>query len=77
MTPTQIALPKRAVVRRINCKLRPRHERLYLVKSHAAQAQGTWFVLDEKNNSITAKGYDLEAVARSLSALQPFERLAQ
>jgi hypothetical protein len=75
----KIAVSERALIGRINRKLRDDDEVLKTSRSEAARREyGPYYILNTRMNIIP--GYariDLEELARELECLQPWEELAQ
>src|SRR4051812_34734499 len=78
VTVDQVPVSRRALTQRIDRVLAPAGRKL--VKSRGERARidvGEYYVLDTNANTIVWKQFDLEAYARSLGALHPWERLAE
>jgi len=78
-----VAVTEKALVNRINRHLRRRHDLeatdLYrLKKTRSAQARvdhGDYYLYNCRTHSVVKKQIDLDAYARDLGALKPFERV--
>jgi hypothetical protein len=72
----KIILDERTVVQRINRRLKASGEQLKVPRGKAVDQIGAYYVISVKQQTITHRGDDLEAFARKLGALQPWETLA-
>ena len=74
----RVPVTMRAVVQRINRKLRPDEE--VLKKTRGMQAYldlGDYYVLDWNRNNLVDKNVDPESMARELGVLLPYERVVE
>jgi hypothetical protein len=74
---TKIPLTKRALIQRINRKLRRQDERLCSCRraSRAWRELGDYYIVDTHRNMIRDTGIDVEKYAKQIGALQPFEQV--
>jgi hypothetical protein len=61
----------RALVQRINRRLKPDNERVKSGRRYAGQ----YYVIDFARNWVTSENVDLEALGRELGALEPWEKV--
>jgi hypothetical protein len=71
---SKMPVSARAVIQRINRKLRPDREKLRVTRSDLwRQDVGDYYVIDCAKNWITQKHVDPEELGRRLQVLQPWE----
>lgn len=74
----QKTVSERALMARINRKLDEDGEKLKKARQSEQAELGNYYVVSENQNTVTAHGIDdLEAWARDLGVLKPFETLAK
>lgn len=69
-----IPVTKRALVQRINRKLRKQDETL---KAHRGANVGSYYRVDTEINGLLEDDVDLEDLGRELGVLAPYEQLAE
>jgi hypothetical protein len=71
-----IPISKRALIQRINRKLRPDGEMLKTARSaRVASSVGCYFTIDFNRNWVTGQRVDPEALGRELGVLHDYERV--
>ncbi len=76
MSETKVPISERALIARINRKLKPDSERLKKLRGDRGLMDlGRYYIIDLKNGLLTQANVDLEETARSMGVLQPWERL--
>ena len=77
-TASKVRVAERALLQRVNRKLRAEHEMLKRCKesSRSYGELGDLYCVDMSRNLVTATHVDLEALGRELGVLQPWETLA-
>ena len=65
----------RALIQRINRKLRPDHQRLQCARPRAASSVGKYFITDFNRNWIVGQRVNPEALGRELGALAEWEHV--
>jgi hypothetical protein len=70
-----ISVSERALIKRINRKLRPTGKALKRARPRAEAFVGKFFILDLKTSFTSARHCDPEAIARELGCLQGGEKL--
>ena len=74
---TKVPVSQRALIQRINRALAKENEALKAARSERDRQQlGNYFVIDLHRNTVQAQHVDLEALARELGVLKPYEALA-
>jgi hypothetical protein len=71
-----IPVAKKALLKRINSRLRNRGQRLYRAWGQS-RAFGPWFLIDVVERKAVRTGLELEGVGRECGALKGWERLAE
>jgi hypothetical protein len=72
----RVPITERALVQRINRKLKADGERLIKARgSQTATSFGDWYIVDEQRNVIASQRVDPETLARKIGALRPWEAL--
>lgn len=73
----RVPVSRRALVQRINRKLRPQGETLKATRpgTRAEQDMGGFYVIDDSTRSLAVSNIDLEAFGREIDALAPHEEL--
>lgn len=70
----RVQVSERALIQRINRRLKRSGEQLRAARSEAAERDlGRHFVVDVNRNAITIQNVDLEKFGRKLGVLQPWE----
>jgi len=70
----KVLVTMRAVIQRINRKLKPDSEKLKMTRGERMRQEvGDYYVIDFKQNWITHKHVSPEQKARDLGVLQPWE----
>ena len=76
MPKPKVAISERALVQRINRKLKPENEQLRASRTPRMESSvGRYYVLDLRRNFISSQHVDPEALGRELGVLQPWEEL--
>jgi hypothetical protein len=74
----QVAVSRRALIQRINRKLRDSDRMLKATRGERARVDvGDYYVIDVRVNGIVEKDVDLEETARDLGVLTAYERLVE
>lgn len=72
----KISVSERAVIQRINRKLRPHDEMLRKSRGgRAMQSVGDYYVVNFDRNYIAQQDVDVEGLARELAVLKPWEKV--
>jgi hypothetical protein len=72
--PKKTPVTARAVIQRINRKLKPDLKALKISRTEQAQVDcGAYFILDFRKNHLIEHDVDIEAKARELGVLHPWE----
>jgi hypothetical protein len=71
----QVSVSNRALVQRINRKLRPDCEALKKARPRWWNELGDYYIVDYNRNWIVAKDVDIEDLGRELGVLQPHETM--
>jgi hypothetical protein len=75
--PKKTPVTARAVIQRINRKLKPGLQALKIARTERAQLDcGAYFILDYRQNHLIEHDVDIEAKARELGVLHPWEAVA-
>jgi hypothetical protein len=79
MTGTKIPITKRALIQRINRKLKPQYERMQSCRRNSRwwRDLGDLYVVDTYRNAIRNTHVDVEKYAREIGVLQPFEQVTE
>lgn len=77
-----VAVSRRALIRRVNCRLARTHRRLLVCRSARVAPGPPWwigdyYIVDTWTNFAMEGGTDLEELGRELGALKPHERLVE
>jgi hypothetical protein len=74
---TKIPLTKRALIQRINRKLKGQDERLQACRRNSRwwRDLGDYYIVDLDRNSIAATHIDFQKYASEIGVLQPFEEV--
>ena len=72
---TKLAITTRALIQRINRKLKPEGEMLKTGRGRARGSVGEYYVVNFNRNWITRQHVDLEALGRELGCLMAWEEL--
>lgn len=75
-SPPKVPVSRRAVIQRLQRKLKGDHEKLVVARGRGVQELGDFYILDAYRNVIINYGFkwkDLDALARERGLLQPFE----
>lgn len=73
----QTSVTRRALIARINRKLRPRGEKLRTARSQGVELDlGRYFVVDVQDNSVMYPHADPEVWGRDLGVIAPSESVA-
>lgn len=76
MRRTSVPVSERAVIQRINRALAPRGKKMCKTRGERAYLElGDYYVIDISRNRIVDQNIGLEAFARELGVLAPYERL--
>lgn len=76
MDKEKVPVTTRALIQRINRKLKPEQERLKTLRGDRWRGDlGDYFVVDFFTNRIVAQHVDPEKLGRELGVLQPWERV--
>lgn len=74
---TRLAVSERALIQRINRKLKEDGQQVRTTRSERMERQvGRHFIVDLTQNLITQQNVDIEALGRKLKVLQDWEELA-
>jgi hypothetical protein len=75
--PVQVSV--RALIQRINRKIRPEYRRLHACRRNSRwwSNLGDYYVVDTYRNMIVDSGIDPTAYGRRLGVLQPFEEVVE
>jgi hypothetical protein len=74
----KVAVTMRALIQRINRKLRDQDEVLKTSRGERARNEiGNYYCLDIKRNALSAKHVDPEEWGRDLGVLRPWERVIE
>jgi hypothetical protein len=76
MNKQQIPVAERALIQRINRKLKPEGEQLRTARSQKVeQILGRYHVVDVYRHCVVLQDVDIEAMGRELEVLKPFEKV--
>jgi hypothetical protein len=74
MPKTKVGISKRALIQRINRKLRREDEQLRAARGgRDHQNLGDYYVIDYRGNFVTRKDVNIVTLGRELGVLQPWE----
>lgn len=74
---TTVPVTMRALIQRINRKLRPDDEMLKVARGERARAQlGDYYAIDFNRNIVTAQHVDPEKWGREMNVLAPWEHVS-
>ena len=77
MTNQKVAVTERALIQRINRKLKPDYEQLKISRSPRMEANvGRCYILDLRGNFVSSQDVDPESFGRKLGVLQPWEEVS-
>jgi len=75
---TKVPVSERALIQRINRKLRPDDEILKVARgARAEQDCGRYYIVDFRKNIMMTKDVDPEALARELGVLRDYEQVVE
>ena len=75
-TRARVPVGERSLVQRINRRLAKDHQKLFMSRSRAAEAEfGKFYIVGTTTGEITASIIDLEGLGRDLEELRPWEEL--
>lgn len=75
-TGTRLKITERALMQRINRKLKQDGEQLRTARTQQVETTvGHYFIVDMNRNAITTQRVDLEKMGRELGVIQPWEEL--
>jgi hypothetical protein len=76
--PTKVQMSLRAVLGRINRRLRQAGEHLYTNRADREQSTlGHYYIVNLRENRIARTHVDVEALAREMGLLKPWEEIMQ
>lgn len=75
----KISVSERAVIQRINRKLKPDHEMLRKARGDSIESSldvGDFYIINYRIKGVTMKDVDVEKLARELGVLKDWEKVA-